>query len=169
MLKEINNLAPFFEDCYRRIHVREYARIMNISPPTASKTLKRYEKEKILRSETQFNHILFSANKANKQFIVLSRIYWGKKLSPLLDELEDRLLNPTIILFGSLAKGETKTDSDIDLAIIAPKKSFNLTKFEKKFKRNIQPFIFPSVKAIKSKELTNNILNGHILRGRIRI
>ncbi len=169
MLKEINKLKPFFEDCYRRIHVREYARLMKISPPTASKILKQYKKEEILRSETQFNHILFSANKENKQFIMLSRIYWENKLSPLLNELEKKLLDPTIILFGSLAKGETKIDSDIDIAIVSHKKHIDLTKFEKKLKRNIQPFFFESVKAIKSKELTNNILNGYILRGRVKL
>jgi hypothetical protein len=31
----------FFEDCYRDISVREYSRETTISPPTASKILKR--------------------------------------------------------------------------------------------------------------------------------
>lgn len=48
MLKIINDLTPFFEDCYREISVREYARIMSISPPTASKLLSYYCSEKLL-------------------------------------------------------------------------------------------------------------------------
>ena len=36
---------PFFQDCYRRINVREYSRLMKISPPTASKLLSSYSQE----------------------------------------------------------------------------------------------------------------------------
>ena len=35
MLNIINNLRPFIEDCYRRISVREYSRLLKVSPPTA--------------------------------------------------------------------------------------------------------------------------------------
>lgn len=48
MLDIINNLKPFFEDCYRRINVREYSRLMKISPPTASKLLSKYHKLNLL-------------------------------------------------------------------------------------------------------------------------
>ena len=51
MLKIINDLRPFFEDCYRRVNVREYAKIMHISPPTASKILDSYHHENLLCKE----------------------------------------------------------------------------------------------------------------------
>ena len=51
MLTIFNNLKPFFEDNYRRISVREYARIIKISPPSASKLLNNLEKEGLLTKE----------------------------------------------------------------------------------------------------------------------
>ena len=50
MLDIINNLTLFFEDNYAKINVRRYSRIMKISPPTASKLLKKYEEENLLES-----------------------------------------------------------------------------------------------------------------------
>ena len=114
MLKIINNLGPFFGDCYRRISVREYAKIIKVSPPTASKLLKSYYKEGLLAREKVRNYLFFHTNNKSKQFIDFSRTYWSEKLRDLLDYLEKKLTSPTIILFGSLAKAEAKNDSDID-------------------------------------------------------
>lgn len=169
MLEIINDLKPFFEDCYRRINIREYSRIIKKSPPTCSKLLDRYLKENLLKKEINLNYIFFYANIENKEFIELSKIYWGKKLAELTNFLEKNLVNPTIILFGSLAKAEAKQDSDVDLTIFSDKKSLNLTKFEKQLKRNVQIFWFKSLKDIKSAELANNIINGFKLKGELKL
>ena len=168
MLNIISNLQPFFEDCYRRINVREYAKIIKNSPPTASKILYSLEKEKILLKHEDRNYLFFYANKENKKFIGFSKIYWESKLADLTDFLDKQLVNPTVILFGSLSKAEVTPNSDIDLVIIAHKKELNLNKFENLLKRKIQVFWFNSFENIKDKELKNNILNGHILSGRIK-
>jgi len=169
MLKIINDLKPFFEDCYRRINVREYAKITKISPPTASKTLDSYHHEGLLSKEKFRNYIMFYANKESKQFVDLSRIYWSIKLKELMDFMEKELTNPTIILFGSLSKAEAKCDSDIDLVVFAHKKDLDTGKIEKKLKRKIQIFWFASIKGIKNKELANNIINGYRLKGRLQL
>ena len=169
MLNIINNLRPFMEDCYRRINVREYSRLMKISPPSASKMLFNYHKEELLLIEKDRNYIFYYANKNNKIFIDLSRIYWKIKLSPLINFLEQNLTNPTIILFGSLSKAETKEDSDIDLCVLGHKKELNLKNFEKNLKRKIQLFFFSSIEDIKNKELANNIINGYLLNGRLKL
>lgn len=169
MLNIINNLKPFFEDCYRRINVREYARIIKISPPTSSVLLKKYSEKGLLIMEKDRNYLFFHVNNKNKEFIDMSRIYWSYRLRNLLDYLEKNLVSPTIILFGSLSKAEAKSDSDIDLVIFAHKKDINIQKFEKNLKREIQLFWFKSVKDIKNRELINNILNGYILKGKISL
>ena len=169
MLKIIKDLRPFFEDCYRRINVREYAKIIGISPPTASKILDSYHSENLLSRETFRNYILFYANKESEQFIDLSRLYWSIKLKELMDFMGKKLTNPTIILFGSLSKAEAKRDSDIDLAVFTPKKDLGTGMFEKKLKRKIQIFWFASIKDIKNKELANNIINGYRLKGRLQL
>src|SRR3989344_3298186 len=125
MLNIINNLKPFCEDCYRRINVREYARIVDISPPTASKLLSEYCKLGLLVKEKDKNYIFYYANKSNKNFIDLSRIYWRHRLSEVIEHLDGKLIDPLVILFGS-------------------------------------------IREINNLELRNNILNGYILRGRIK-
>jgi predicted nucleotidyltransferase len=167
MLNIINDLKYFFENCYRRINVREYAKLMKISPPTASKILSRYEKEGLLKKEIDRNYYFYYADKYSKTFIDLSRIYWSIKLQKIIEQLKEKSINPTIILFGSLAKAEVKEDSDVDLAIFAHEKEINLSLFEKKLQRKIQVFWFKSPKSIKSVDLMNSILNGYILTGRI--
>ena len=66
MLNIINSLKPFIEDCYRRINVREYARIMKISPPTASKILFELNKEELLSIEKDRNEIAYGKTASEK-------------------------------------------------------------------------------------------------------
>lgn len=169
MLKIINNLKPFVEDCYRRINVREYAALIKVSPPTASSLLESYSRRGLLHKEKDRQYLFYSANKHSKLFIDLARAYWSLKLAPLLAYIEKNTLTPAIILFGSLAKAEATVNSDVDLTIIAPKKDLTFAVWEKKLKRKIQVFWFNSFSEIKSKELLNNILNGYPLRGRIKL
>ena len=169
MLNIINSLKPFIEDCYRRINVREYSRLMKISPPTASKILFELNKEGLLLIEKDRNYIFYYANKNNKIFVDLSRIYWNLRLDNLVNFFNKNLTNPTIILFGSLSKAETKNDSDIDICVIGHKKELDIKNFENNLKRRIQLFFFSSVEDMKNKELANNIINGYILEGRLRL
>ena len=169
MLEIINNLKPFFEDCYRRINVREYARMMKISPPTSSKVLSEFHSKELLSVEKDRNYIFYYANKESALFVDLSRIYWKLKLREFISYLNKNLANPTVILFGSLSKAEVKEDSDVDICILGYKKDLNMAKFEKALKRKIQLFFFDSLKDIKNNELTNNIINGYLLGGRLKL
>lgn len=119
--------------------------------------------------EKERNYLLFYSNKENKNFIDLSRIYWNNKLNEIVSYLDANLVNPTIVLFGSLSKGEVLLNSDIDIAVFGSRKEIDLSGFEKKLKRKIQLFFFDSVKNIENKELSNNILNGYILKGRLKL
>ena len=149
--------------------MREYALIRRISPPTASKLLSQYYKEGILRRTRYKNYLLFYANHQSRVFIDLSRMYWRDRLIGLVSALEKKLNNPTIVLFGSLSKGEAKSDSDIDLAIFAQKKDFDYLVFERKIKRKIQVFWFKSVRDVKNVNLLNSFINGYLLSGRFSV
>jgi|SRR3989338_1827371 len=169
MLKIINDIGPFFEDCYRRISVREYAKVIRVSPPTASKILASYHAENLLLRASYRNYIMFYANKESKMFVDLSRIYWRTKLQELVSVVEKKIVNPTIVLFGSLSKAEAKPDSDVDLAVFAAKKELDISEPEGKIKRRVQIFWFKSIKDVKSAELANSIINGYVLKGRLRV
>ncbi|MDP3728586.1 MAG: nucleotidyltransferase domain-containing protein [bacterium] len=168
MLEIFNSLEPFFKESYRRINVREYARMEKISPPSASKYLKNFHKENMLEKEEELNYIFYVANKKNVVFISLSQIYWHQqfKKTGLLTYIEQELINPVIILFGSFAKAEITENSDIDIAIFShTKKRLDLNSFEKNLGRKIQIFYFQKREEIKNKELLNNILNGYKMGG----
>ena len=163
------NLRPFIEDCYRRISIREYSRLIKVSPPTASKLLYNLNKEGLLLMVKDRNYLFYHANANNLVFIDLSRIYWRLKLSKLIDFLIKKITSPTIILYGSLSKAETKNDSDIDLCIIGHRKELDIKIFEDLLKRKIQLFFFSSIEDIPNKELANNIVNGYVLEGRVKL
>ncbi|MEK6909114.1 MAG: nucleotidyltransferase domain-containing protein [Nanoarchaeota archaeon] len=169
MLNIIDNLELFFEDCYRRINVREYARLMKISPPTASKILSELNSQGLLSMEKDRNYIFYYANRIDKTFIDLSRIYWKIKLNSFINYFDKHFTNYSMILFGSLSKAEAKKDSDIDVCIIGHSKEVDIRNFEIKLNRKIQLFFFSSLESIKNKELANNIINGYILQGKLKL
>ena len=57
MFKEINTLKPFFEDPTNEFNVREIARILKITPATASKRLKLLKKQGFLKYRKHFRLI----------------------------------------------------------------------------------------------------------------
>ena len=165
MLKIFNDLEPFFHDNYIRISVREFARIRKISPPSASSMLQKYHKESLLNREEERRFIYFSANREEKVFIALMRVYWHiqfKKVG-LLEHIKREFVEPIIILFGSFSKAEVTPQSDIDIAIISQKPhKINFSVYEKKLGRTISVFLFRN---LGESEMENNLLNGYILMG----
>ena len=169
MLKIFDDLEPFFTDNYRRINVREYARMMNITPPTASKLLATYRDKGLINKEEDRNYIFYAANAENILFVHLSRVYWYLQLKKagITDYLEKELTAPLAILFGSYSKAEVTKDSDIDIAIFtASQRAINMAHIEKKMNRKIHLFMFKKRDDVENPELLNNILNGFILLGR---
>lgn len=165
MLNIINQLKPFFEDNYKRIHVREYAKLIEVAPPTSSKYLESLKENNLLKKETDKQYHYYFANKNSKTFIDLQRIYYRIKLSKLIDYIKYETINPIIILFGSLAKAEVSKKSDIDLAVFTvSKKEMDFDNFESELNRDIQVFAFKSINEVNS-DLKNSILNGYKLEG----
>ena len=170
----MDNLLNFFiKEPEKEFHVRQLSIIFNKSPTTISNYLKNLEKKQILKSEKKFNHLFFKANTPNQQFKQLKLNYNLNLLhnSGLIKYLIKKFNHPTaIILFGSFAKAENISLSDIDLLIINPsKKQINLQNFEKKTQHKIQLFVH-SKKEIDNmkktnKDLLNNWINGITLYG----
>lgn len=168
MLKIINDLKPFFEECYREWGVREYARAMKITAPTASKLLKGFEKEGLLSIREERGFLLFKADRGSKVLMDLSRIYWRGRLKKLVEHIKEVVHPDSIVLFGSLAKLEVSDRSDIDLAVFGGfKKEISAKEFEKKLKKEIQIFAFDSIEKV-NKELRANIRRGIVLEGVLR-
>jgi len=169
-----NQVLDFFmKEPGKEFHVRQLSKLLKKSPTTISKYLKNLEKKDILKSEKKFNHLLFRANVESKKFKKLKLNYNLELLesSGLIDYLVKEFNHPeAIVLFGSFAKAENISKSDIDLLIVSPlKKEIELNKFEKRLRNKIQLFIH-SKKEIerikeKNKELLNSWINGIVIYG----
>ncbi len=180
--KNIDNkekvLRLFFEHPEKEFHIRQLARLSKLNPNTIINLTNQLLKEGlIIKSESAEKP--FASIKANTS-------YWLYKLkkiennigkiykSGLIEFLNKELSYPTIILFGSYAKAENHENSDIDLFILSEKKERpNLNIYEKKLTATIQIFLhnkkeFNQLKK-NSKELINNVINGHKLTGYLEV
>lgn len=172
MFNKLNILNLFLENPTKEFNTREVARVLKISPATASKELKNLVKKEILKERKERLLNLYKANMESDLYKDIKVFYNIRKLkdSGLIKELNKFYLLPTIILFGSCASGNDTETSDIDLLIISEKtKEFpNLKKFEKKIKKKIQLLVVKDIKELKNNHLINNILNGITIQGRIK-
>jgi len=157
MLKIFDELKPFLEDVYNDISVRQYAKLISVSPPTASKLLNEFYSKGLLLMEKKGIYIYYRANRENSLLRDLARAYWKFLLGSLFKPIHKEFLFKPIILFGSLYKCENKKDSDVDLYIDINPKNINLYDIEKKLARRIQIHFNNES---KNKELINNIKLG---------
>ena len=156
-----------------KINQREIARKLNVSPTAVSKALLDLEKEKIIIREKQknMNLILVELNRDNEKIIQLKRtenlrIFYDSGLN---EYLEDNFPGTNILLFGSYSRGEDITGSDIDIVVIESKpKEVDLKKYEKLLNREIVINFYDSFKDI-DKELKENLFNGIVLVGGIKL
>ena len=172
MFRKLNRLKIFLEEPSREFNVREVARLLKISPATASKELKNLVKEGVLKERKERMLNLYKANIENDLYKDIKIFYNIRKLkeSRLVNALNKFYLKPTITMFGSCASGMDTETSDFDLLIISEKtKEFpEIKKFEKKLNRKLQLFVVKEIKDLRNKHLINNILNGIVIHGRIK-
>ena len=171
MFEIFDILKIFFEEPSKEFNVREVARILKISPATASKELKSLAKMNFLKERKERIFILYRANLESDNYRDLKTYYNVRKLkeSGFVDALNNFYLKPTIVLFGSAFNGLDTETSDFDLAIISEKTDMiDFKKFEEKINRKIQLMVVRDVKDLKNEHLINNILNGLVIQGKIR-
>jgi|SRR3989344_4334568 len=169
MFKEINILEPFFEEPNKEFNVRELARILKITPATASKKLKAFKEERMLKHRRERMLDLYRADLESSAYLDIKVYYSISKLrnSGLIAALNEFYIKPTIILFGSVAKGLDTDTSDIDIVIVSENsREFPKQKeFEKKLGKEMQIFAVKRLGELRNKHLINNVLNGMVLQG----
>jgi len=152
----------FYENPSKRFTAREISAKTKIPKSTAHKYMTQLKKEKLITEENQASDsILF---KTKKTFHYIQEMI----KSGLIDHITKELNPSCIILFGSVRKGESDKDSDIDLFIESTKKSINLENFEKKLGHKIQAFIEDDIKKLPDR-LLNNVSNGIKITGYFKI
>ncbi|MBI2667022.1 nucleotidyltransferase domain-containing protein [Candidatus Woesearchaeota archaeon] len=168
-------LRIFFDDPLPAgigFQLREISRKVQVAPPSVKKYLKELEMEGLIfkKKHRIQGYPVYYANRDNdifkftKKIDLLARI----KASGLLDHLWDQCLPEVIILFGSASRGEDLKESDIDIFIQSSEVKLHLEKYEKDLQRKINVFFSKEFYQL-SKELKNNLLNGVILKGYLKV
>ena len=162
----------FFINPNAKLRVREIERILKLPLPSVIRYCKELKKEEILSITKTGTVSFYTANRASEKDILEKKLHNIRQLyeSGLIEYLKIELSNPTIVLFGSFAKGEDTEESDIDVYIEThSKKKVSLEKFEKLLERKIQVFWYKNLNEISNPHLANNIINGITLNNYIEV
>ena len=169
MFNNLNIMKRFFGEPTREFNVREIARLVGLSPATASKNLKELVKKGLLKERRDRTFHLYKADLESQAYRDYKTFYTIRKIrdSGLIDSLNRFYLRPTIILFGSAASGMDTETSDIDMVVISEKiRRFpDSARFEDKLGRKLQIFAVTGIKDL-NKNLANNVINGITLQGK---
>ncbi|MEI7718380.1 MAG: nucleotidyltransferase domain-containing protein [archaeon] len=147
-----------YENPQKDFTVREIEKQTKLPRATISEYLKEMKKLKLLDKYS----LLFKIKKSN---YFIEEVVGSGLIEFIIEEL-----NPScIILFGSIRKGESDKESDIDLFVeTVIKKELDFTKYEKIIKHPVQ--IFTEIKISNLPEnLFNNVINGIKLYGSFRV
>lgn len=162
-------LQLFFDYPTKNFQLREICRILGLGMPSVRNHVKKLEKLVFIKREKRGVYESYISNrnelfKAYKRNDILLRL----RESGLIDFVVDTFVPDVIILFGSASRGEDLENSDIDLLVVAKEKEIDLKNFEKKLKRKITLHFEPKISEIP-KELLNNIINGIVLYGYLKV
>ena len=162
--------AVFAERPQKSFHIRELSKLINLSPTSVNIHLKKLEEDRLIVKETEGLYNSYRADFNNDYFRFYKKIHNMIQLreSGLIEELEDKIFPTAIVLFGSYMKGEDIETSDIDIFLMAREKKISVEKYEKILGRRIQFFFCTDVKKIPA-ELKNNILNGIVIYGYLKV
>ncbi|MBS3107101.1 nucleotidyltransferase domain-containing protein [Candidatus Woesearchaeota archaeon] len=172
--KEENILRPILENSpLKEWHFEEIAREAKVTKAVANKWLKKYVSEGLLkRVKEKGKFPYYSVGPHNHQYYSLKRVYALEQLhdSGLLAKLLSLQAAKTVILFGSIAKGDWYKDSDIDIFIFGKAQDFDKQKYELKLHKKIELHVFQSKEEIEKVKtgLMKNIMNGYVVKGQIQ-
>lgn len=168
-------LSIFFDDPLPKgagFQLREISRKAYLAPTSVKRYLAELESEKLIikiKHRIQ-GYPVYYANREDEGFRFLKKLYNIQAIfeSGLLEYISEACMPDAIVLFGSSSKGEDLQGSDIDLFVLSGREKLDLVRFEKKINRKIN-ILFSDGFGKLSKELRNNILNGVILKGYLKV
>ena len=172
--KEENILKLILENSpLKEWHFEQLVKEAKVTRASANKWLKKYEKEGLIkRIKPKGNFPFFTVGQNNQVYYSRKRIYALEKLykSGLVSELLSLESAKTIIIFGSMIKGDWYKDSDIDIFVYGKINKFNKHIYEQKIGKNIELHIFESRKEMAEVKtgLMKNIINGYLVKGQIQ-
>jgi predicted nucleotidyltransferase len=172
--KENNVLKLILENSpTRQWHFEEIVKQAKVTRAVANKWLRKYCEEGLLkRIKEKGRFPFFTVGSNNPVYQAKKRLYALNELhqSGLIAGLISLKNAKTIILFGSIAKGDWYKESDIDIFIYGSSEGLEKEKYEKKLRKSIELHVFESKKEIKEVKtgLINNVINGYLIKGQVQ-
>ena len=148
---------------YKKFYLREISKELNISPSSVKKALDRLKELNLTKEEHLANLRIISANIEETLLKQIKKTKNIEMINPLI-KIEP---STSIVLFGSMAKGENDNNSDIDLLVITNKhEPFDLHEYKNHPVQIIKmsPANWKKVKE-NNPALTKEIKQGILLKG----
>ena len=174
MSKEENVLELILENSpLKEWHFEEIVREAKVTKAVANKWLKKYVEEGVLhRIKEKGRFPYFTVGSNNQSYYSRKRLYALEQIykSGLIRQLLSLKRAKTVIIFGSLIKGDWYKDSDVDLFVYGKAEAFDKNLYESKLGRNIELHIFEDKRDIAKVKtgLIKNVMNGYLVKGQIQ-
>ena len=163
-------LREFLNNPDKKMQIRRISKTIKLAPTSVKLHVNDLIKENLVieKKDDIFKYYVANFDNPKFRFYKKVNILMNMEESGLVDYLNDKLSPDSIVLFGSCAKGEDISSSDLDVYIQSEEKKINLDKYEKMINRKIQLFFAENINKLP-KELRNNILNGMKLSGYLKV
>jgi len=157
----------FFENPSKGFYLRQVAKMAKTPKTTTERALKQLVKVKLIKKTKSEPYSLYQANAENPDYVFYKKQYLLEKIhnSKIVDNIVEKAQPNVIILFGSCANGTFTEKSDIDLFVQAESVNLDLNK---NIDHNVHLYFEENLKKLSS-ELLNNVVNGIILYGRLKL
>lgn len=172
MKKENHILGLFFNEPAKHWHFEEILIKARISRPQAQQWLIALIKQKVIqRIKPKGKMPYYLANYNSPVYINRKKLFALEQLysSGFLNHLQSLFSAKNVTIFGSFARGDWHSGSDIDLFIYGDYSKLNKGRFRRKLHREIQVFGYDNKADLSqlSPALLRNILNGYHIKGRL--
>lgn len=163
-------LELFIEYPTKDFSVRGLARELKISHATILNHINDLQKLNLIKKKEATLYPTYFANTESQKYKFYKKNWLIFKLveTRVIEHIQKDALPSSIILFGSGAKATFTEKSDIDIFVESNEAKLDLTKYEKKLNHKINLLFEQNINNL-SKELRNNVINGVILYGFIKI
>lgn len=174
--KEKNILELFFNEPTKHWHFKDIVKESGVKKSSVSIWLDKFVKEKItLHYKSKGKMPFFVANYQHVSYINKKKLYGLSLLysSGLVKRLQKLEKAKTIVIFGSFARADWHTDSDVDVFVYGDPADMEygtrMKGLHRKHSREIQIHACKTKKEIKDirSGLMNNVINGYFIKGRV--
>jgi predicted nucleotidyltransferase len=165
-------LELFLNEPTKQWHFSDIVKSAKISESSASIWLKKLLKDKLIKHiKPKGKMPYFQGNWDHPNYQMQKRIYALSELqsSGLLSRLNSIEKAKTVVLFGSFARSDWNTQSDIDVFVYGDTKDLRFNGVWPKLKREVQVHSYENKKELKQIKdgLLDNVMEGYFIKGSI--